>query len=37
MLCSQAIVSAARVKCVKTCKKKKEDMANEKEMANYLR
>jgi len=33
MLCSQAIVSAARVKCVKTCKKKKEDMANEKEMA----
>ena len=33
MWCSQAIVSAARVKCVKTCKKKKEDMANEKEMA----
>jgi hypothetical protein len=30
MICSQAIVSAARVKCVKICKKKKEDIANEK-------
>jgi hypothetical protein len=33
MWCSQAIVSAARVKCVKTCRKTKEDSAIEKKMA----